>query len=185
MIGSKEEAASPTYLLGVGVTNKYTGTWNTATKKAREKFIAAMAPKRTENRINAPHLSMWWFLEFTSPESVSWEYLDEGKREMKSVLDTLETRSTDTRLIRIVVYNSQFCLSRQRKSSYILYKINLLNTDTQLMRTLCMSCGSSVEPVELPSCFTSCLLIAYPGAWSLSHSPVVELPKRESACILL
>ena len=99
--------------------------------------------------------------------------------------NAVETRSTDTRLIRIAVYNSQFCLSPQRKSSYILYKINLLNTDTRLMRTLCMSCGSSVEPVEVPSCFTSCLLIAYPGAWSLSHSPVVELPKRESACILL
>lgn len=99
--------------------------------------------------------------------------------------NAVETRSTDTRLILIAVYNSQFCLSRQRKSSYILYKINLINTDTQLMRTLCMSCGSSVEPVELPSCFTSCLLVAYPGAWSLSHSPVVELPKRESACILL
>ena len=99
--------------------------------------------------------------------------------------NAVETRSTDTRLIRIAVYNSQFCLSRQRKSSYILYKINLLNTDTRLIRTLCMSCGSSVEPVELPSCFTSCLLVAYPGAWSLSHSPVVELPKRESACILL
>lgn len=78
--------------------------------------------------------------------------------------NAVETRSTDTRLIRIAVYNSQFCLSRQRKSSYILYKINLINTDTQLMRTLCMSCGSSVEPVELPSCFTSCLLVAYPGA---------------------
>lgn len=99
--------------------------------------------------------------------------------------NAVETRSTDTRLIRIAVYNSQFCLSPQRKSSYILYKSNLINTDTQLMRTLCMSCGSSVEPVELPSCFTSCLLVAYPGAWSLSHSPVVELPKRESACILL
>lgn len=98
--------------------------------------------------------------------------------------NAVETRSTDTRLIRIAVYNPQFCLSRQRKSWYILYKINLLNTDTRLMRTLCMSCGSSVEPVELPSCFTSCLLIAYPGAWSLSHSPVVELAKRESACIL-
>ena len=78
--------------------------------------------------------------------------------------NAVETRSTDTRLILIAVYNSQFCLSRQRKSSYILYKINLINTDTQLMRTLCMSCGSSVEPVELPSCFTSCLLVAYPGA---------------------
>ena len=78
--------------------------------------------------------------------------------------NAVEPCSTDTRLIRIAVYNSQFCLSRQRKSSYILYKINLLNTDTQLMWTLCMSCGSSVEPVELPSCFTSCLLIAYPGA---------------------
>ena len=78
--------------------------------------------------------------------------------------NAVKTRSTDTCLIRIAVYNSQFCLSHQRKSSYILYKINLLNTDTQLMWTLCMSCGSSVEPVELPSCFTSCLLIAYPGA---------------------
>ena len=98
--------------------------------------------------------------------------------------NAVEPRSTDTHLVRISVYNSQFCLFQQRKSSYILYKINLLNTDTRLMRTLCMSCGSSVEPIELPSCFTSCLLIAYPGAWSLSHSPVVELPKRESACIL-
>ena len=78
--------------------------------------------------------------------------------------NAVEPRSTDTHLIRISVYNSQFCLFQQRKSSYILYKINLLNTDTRLMRTLCMSCGSSVEPIELPSCFTSCLLIAYPGA---------------------
>ena len=98
--------------------------------------------------------------------------------------NAVEPRSTDTRLIWISVYNSQFCLFRRRKGSYTLYKINLLNTDPRLMRTLCMSCGSSVEPIELPSCFTSCLLIAYPGGWSLSHSPVVELPKRESACIL-
>lgn len=77
--------------------------------------------------------------------------------------NAVEPHSTDTRLIRISVYNLQFYLFRQRKSSYILYKINLLNTDTRLMRTLCMSCGSSVEPIELPSCFTSCLLIAYPG----------------------
>ena len=107
-----------------------------------------------------------------------------GTCHRKQKENAVEPRSTDTRLIWISVYNSQFCLSRQRKSSYILYKINLLNTDTRLMQTLCMSCGSSVEPIELPSCFTSCLLIAYPGAWSLSHSPVVELPKRESACIL-
>ena len=129
MIRSKEEEARPTYLLGVGVTNKYTGTWNTATKKAREKFIAAMAPKRTENRINAPHLSMWWFLEFTSPESVSREYLDKGKREMKSVLDTLETRSTDTRLIRTPVYNWHFRLSRPTAHSFYL---NPLITDNDI-----------------------------------------------------
>ena len=77
--------------------------------------------------------------------------------------NAVEPRSTDTRLIWISVYNSQFCLFRRRKGSYTLYKINLLNTDPRLMRTLCMSCGSSVEPIELPSCFTSCLLIAYPG----------------------
>lgn len=128
MIRSKEDEARPTYLLGVGVTNKYTGTWNIATKKAREKFIAAMAPKRTENRINAPHLSMWWFLEFTSPESVSREYLDKGKREMKSVLDTLEPCSTDTHLMRTPVYNWQFRLSRPTAHSFSLRLTPYLRT---------------------------------------------------------
>ena len=128
MIRSKEDEARPTYLLGVGVTNKYTGTWNTATKKAREKFIAAMAPKRTENRINAPHLSMWWFLEFTSPESVSREYLDKEKREMKSVLDTLEPCSTDAHLMRTPVYNGQFRLSRPTAHSFSLRLTPYLRT---------------------------------------------------------
>lgn len=76
--------------------------------------------------------------------------------------NVVEPRPTDNRLIRTSVYNSQFFFSQQRKSSYIFYKINLFNTDTRLMWTLCMCFGSSVEPIELPSCLTSCLLIAYP-----------------------
>ena len=106
-----------------------------------------------------------------------------GKCHRKQKENAVEPRSTDTRLIQTSVYNSQFCLSQQRKSSYIFYKINLFNTDTQLMWTLCMSCGSSVEPIELPSCLTSCLLIAYPGTWSLSHSPVVEITKKKSLLV--
>jgi len=74
--------------------------------------------------------------------------------------NAVEPHSTDTCLIQTYVYNSQFCLSRHRKSSYIFYEINPLNTDTQLMWTLYMSCGSIVEPIELPSCLTSCLLIS-------------------------
>ena len=47
-----------THLLHDGVTNKYTGTWNMATKKAREKFMAAIVPMTTEKSMSAAHLSM-------------------------------------------------------------------------------------------------------------------------------
>lgn len=47
-----------TNLLPQGATNRYTGTWNMLTKKAREKFMAAIAPMRTEKSIKAPHLSI-------------------------------------------------------------------------------------------------------------------------------
>jgi len=47
-----------THLLHEGFTNKYTGTWNMATKKAREKFMAAIVPMRTQKSITAAHLSM-------------------------------------------------------------------------------------------------------------------------------
>lgn len=47
-----------TYLLHEGVTSKYTGTWKMATKKAREKFMAAIVPMRIEKSISAAHFNM-------------------------------------------------------------------------------------------------------------------------------
>ena len=56
------------------------------------------------------------------------------------VLGTVETPfyhvSSDTSLMRTLVYNGKFCLSQRKRRSYIFSKINLLNTDTRLIRTL-------------------------------------------------
>ena len=45
------------------------------TKKAREKFMAAIAPMRTEKSIKAPHLSISWLRRVTWWELTSLEYL--------------------------------------------------------------------------------------------------------------
>ena len=44
--------------------------------------------------------------------------------------------SSDTSLMRTLVYDGKFCLSQRKRRSYIFSKINLLNTDTRLIRTL-------------------------------------------------